>query len=395
MTISRTRIRPCLAPALEGVPFALLLLDLLLGPEIRLVELLAVVPPLAALHSSAATTLRLGATCALLALAAHALGGGPARHAYPAVTALALITLCSAWAAHARLRSTRRLAAVQSVASAAQEVILRPPPARVGSVSIAASYVSAAASAEIGGDFYAVEPVRGGVRLVVGDVQGKGLDAVRTAATVLASFREAAQATVDLEAVGRSIECALSRRTDDEKFVTAVLAELRDDGTLTLLNHGHPGPLVVRRDAGGEGGRGGVAHGDVPRRGTSEPARFGLPLGLGLPDTAEPSQERAVLAPGDRVLFYTDGLSEARDASGAFYPVQACAPLVRHGTPQEALDAVRRSALSHAEGPLDDDSALLLLEAGARREIPLPPLAGGVDASCALCPVEDCSVRTP
>ncbi|WP_432064307.1 PP2C family protein-serine/threonine phosphatase [Streptomyces sp. C10-9-1] len=390
MTISRTRIRPCLAPALESVPFALLLLDLLLGPEIRLVELLAVVPPLAALRSSAATTLRLGATCALLALAAHALGGGPARHAYPAVAALALITLCSAWAAHARLRSTRRLAAVQSVASAAQEVILRPPPARVGSVSIAASYVSAAASAKIGGDFYAVEPVRGGVRLVVGDVQGKGLDAVRTAATVLASFREAAQATVDLEAVGRSIECALSRRTDDEKFVTAVLAELRDDGTLTLLNHGHPGPLVVRRGGGREDGRG-----DDSRRGTAEPARFGLPLGLGLSDAAEPSHERAVLAPGDRVLFYTDGLSEARDASGAFYPVHACAPLVRHGTPQEALDAVRRSALSHTEGPLDDDSALLLLEAGARREIPLPPLAGGFDASCALCPVEDCSVRTP
>ncbi|QWQ43929.1 serine/threonine-protein phosphatase [Streptomyces sp. YPW6] len=395
---------------LEAAPFVLVLLDAVVGPDICFLHLAAVLPALAAINGSVATVLRIGAISAALSVITCGLSGDwSTADSRAALGAVVLVTFCSAWAARRRLRTAHRLSAVETVAEAAQGVILQPPPPRVGRVNAAASYVSAARAADIGGDFYAVEPVRGGVRVIVGDVQGKGLEAVRTAATVLASFREAASTTRDLEDVGRRVECALTRRREGEEFATAVLSELRDDGTLLTVNYGHPDPLVIRRGGAAEC--------------LSPPARA-LPLGLGavLGASAAPVLGRSRLGSRDRILFYTDGLSEARDADGAFYPVAESAGLLARDRLDRSLGLLRESLHRHAHGDLEDDSALLLLEAdpapaaeprrghrdGAPRHperhpdrgetapgrpSPLPVLAvGGPD--CEVCPALDCPSRS-
>ncbi|GAP47521.1 integral membrane protein [Streptomyces azureus] len=77
------------------------------------------------------------------------------------------------------------------------------------------------------GDLYEVVTSPHGVRVIVGDVQGKGLEAVETAAVVLGAFREAAPGEADLAAVGCRLERAVERQLEGEKCATAILAEVR------------------------------------------------------------------------------------------------------------------------------------------------------------------------
>jgi serine phosphatase RsbU (regulator of sigma subunit) len=78
------------------------------------------------------------------------------------------------------------------VADTAQQVLLRPVPRQLGSVRLAVNYLSASSQARVGGDLYDVVHAGGGVRLVVGDAEGKGLPAVQSAAALLGAFRDAA-----------------------------------------------------------------------------------------------------------------------------------------------------------------------------------------------------------
>ena len=144
------------------------------------------------------------------------------------------------------------------------------------------------------------------VRVIVGDVQGKGLGGGRTAAVVLGAFREAAHDEPDLTAVGVRVERACERALRGEKFVTALLAEIDSAGTVTFVNHGHPPPLLV------------AANGAVffPK-----PARYALPLGLARHAAAGPDPFQISFVPGDQLLLYTDGVTEARDGAGTFYPL--------------------------------------------------------------------------
>jgi serine phosphatase RsbU (regulator of sigma subunit) len=238
---------------------------------------------------------------------------------------------------------TGRLADVTRVAEAAQHAILSPPPDRIGPVALAARYASAAAEALVGGDLYEVVRRPGAVRLLIGDVRGKGLAAVRTATIVLGEFRAAAADLADLAAVARQLDRRVRDYLADEDFVTALLAEIRDDGSYTLAACGHPPALLVSA--------GGVTVVD-----SGEPT---LPLGLG----ADPVPVSGRLDVGDRLLLVTDGLLEARDSGGGFVDVvRLVAPLVVGGALGPALDEVL-AALREAVGmDLGDDLALLLAE---------------------------------
>src|SRR5690606_12870486 len=114
------------------------------------------------------------------------------------VLSIAGVTVASMLASAGRIRRERQLANVQLVAEAAQRVLLRPVPRRAGDLNVALSYTSAAAEARIGGDLYEVVTTPDGVRVIVGDVQGKGLEAVETAALVVGTFRQAAYDQADL-----------------------------------------------------------------------------------------------------------------------------------------------------------------------------------------------------
>lgn len=137
---------------------------------------------------------------------------------------------------------------MRSIAEVTQRMLLRPVPLTVGPLQAAVSYTSAVAEAHIGGDLYEVVASRRGVRVIVGDVQGKGLAAVETAAVVLGAFREAAHDEAELAGVGARLERSVSREVEGEKFVTAVLAEIGSDHRDVFLNYGHPAPILVRRD---------------------------------------------------------------------------------------------------------------------------------------------------
>jgi serine phosphatase RsbU (regulator of sigma subunit) len=339
-----------------------------------LLPLLAVPPALAGI--GAATPRRPLAYGGVMLLIAIATAPFTTTPEVPAVTTVSIlvVTLISAFGSARGGQETQRLADVTSVAEAAQRALLRPLPRQVGPLELGVVYLAAAAEARVGGDLYEVTRTQFGIRLIVGDVRGKGLDAVEIAADVLGVFREVAHEVYTLAEVARRIDASLARRPAAplEEFVTAVLAEIDPAaGSLTIYNCGHPPPLVL-------------SPGDnTPRRlrvtAVDVPAPA-LPLRLmSLGDTS--GAERTVpLQPGDALLLYTDGVTEARDARREFYPLEerVAELAARTGGPDgDLLDLLRDDLIRYVGAPLDDDAALLLARVSGpwdRRAVP-PSLA--------------------
>jgi len=334
-----------------AVPFCLMVLvvvaDVLAGPSIGLLPLLSLGPALAPVSLGPARTVLTGGLAIVLSLLLAVYDGiGLTVHAVVAVATIAGATAAGALASAARQRGERELVNVRAVADVAQRVLLRQVPRRMGQLRIATRYISAAAAARIGGDLYDVVAVAGTARLIVADVQGKGLAAVQTAAVVLASFRESAYDAPDLAAIAEHIELSLDHQAPDGRFVTAIMAEIAGMGAeIRLLNCGHPAPLLVS---------GGLAR-------LAEPVEAALPLGLSGLAAGDRKEYTVPFGPGDRMLFYTDGISEARDTSGAFYPLSRCGPLLASPDPDAALGRLYHDVLGHVGGHLHDDSAALLV----------------------------------
>ncbi|WP_199536672.1 PP2C family protein-serine/threonine phosphatase [Spongiactinospora gelatinilytica] len=330
--------------------------DWLIVPDIGLLPLLALGPAFASVACDLQRTGMVGIVAVALCLPLSTQGPSGQYRLHVALTAIAGVTLASLVASAARTRHERRLADVRSVAEAAQRVLLRPVPRRVGpGLGVAVSYTSAVAEARIGGDLYEVVTHPRGVRVIVGDVQGKGLEAVETAAIVLGAFREAAYDERDLLGVVTRLENALARRLTGEQFVTAVLAEVRDEDEIAIVNCGHPAPLIIRADGGAE---------------FAEPPEETPPLGLAWLKPDEPTVLVERFAEGDQILLYTDGIVEARDHGGAFYPLTDRVHLLTGPDPQTSLDTLRADLLKHVGRPLGDDAAMLLLR---RSSAPLHP----------------------
>jgi serine phosphatase RsbU (regulator of sigma subunit) len=345
----------------EGLPAlvvsAVALLGLVSGATLYWLPLLAVGPALASVTSGPWGVLRVGLLAVVLSAALGAGSGAAGLHKQVVVlTALVAVTLASSLASALRRRRERLLEAVRSVAEAAQQALLAPVPATVGKFQVAVRYSAAAAEARIGGDLYAVVSTPYGVRLIVGDVRGKGLPAVGTAALVLGIFREAAYDEPELlDVVGR-IERSLARNLGSDDFVTAVVAGYPRPGHLEVVNCGHAPPLLLRP--------GGVE--------PVEPASPAPPLGL-FPLTGEtPRCQVLPFAEGDQLLLYTDGVTEARNHGRDFYPLGERVARHLSDDPSQTLDALHADLLSHVGGRLHDDAALLLLRK--------PPVSGACGA---------------
>ncbi|MFK0116319.1 PP2C family protein-serine/threonine phosphatase [Streptomyces sp. NPDC090994] len=257
-----------------------------------------------------------------------------------------------------RLFLDRRLRDTSRAAEYAQRAVLPPVRAWLGSTWIAVRYEAASHAAAVGGDLYAVERTPYGVRLLIGDVRGKGPAALPAVAALVGCFREAAHHTPTLTLLARHLDAAVTRHIREtaavqadtspsgpgEEFVTAAVAELPPHGgEVRLLSRGHC-PAFLATRAGVE---------------RWEPADPGLPLGLGDLDPGPWDHESRPFAPGDLLLLCTDGLLEARDAQGAFYsPEAGLRDTWREGPPITA-DHQTHLVHRHAGGVLPDDLALI------------------------------------
>ena len=328
-------------------------------PGSPLTPFLSIGPLLAAAGLGAAPAAALTAYAVALALLVElTLAWPPALDGLMDVAAVGMIGALCAMIAARRAQREQSLAQVTRVAEAAQRAVLRPLPEEIGGVRLAARYQSAGEEALIGGDFFDAEHTVHGTRLLVGDVRGKGLEAVWLVVTALTAFRQAAWRHEDLEEVALDLDRAVCQQLGAEDFVTAVLAEFTPGGELRLVNCGHPPPLLLRAGA--------VEVLEDPGATT--------PLGL----DPNPKAVRWQLAAGDRLLLHTDGLVEARGPDGRYFPLQDRAGrLLAGGALDAALEALMRAVLEHAGGRLNDDLAVILAEPcrPRRRSAPASPIA--------------------
>ena len=258
---------------------------------------------------------------------------------------VALVSAAAVAVAAIRVRRERQLARIERIAEVAQRTVLPLIPRRVGPLTAGSRYLSAAEDTLVGGDLYDWFHSDRRICFVVGDVRGKGVGAVEQAARVIRAFRQYAAADADVATMAAEMSAYLMPFFDDEEFTTAVLVQITDNTRLTLVNCGHPSPILVPR--GGEA--------------TFVEPPVCLPLGLGS------SYESLSMpwTPGDRLLLYTDGLSEARDERGEYMSLLPLAPLLTVTSVEDALDGVLARVRRHLpNGRLTDDLAVLLLENG-------------------------------
>ncbi|MFJ9445405.1 PP2C family protein-serine/threonine phosphatase [Kitasatospora sp. NPDC101235] len=356
--------------------------DVLSPPDVHLGPLLIVAPALTASFAGPRAT----AGVAALAFAALSVIGAvrenlTSTNIETQLCAQLVVSVLIVGLRVLRERHERELARVRSVSEAAQRVLLRPLPERIGPLHLASVYLAAEAEAQVGGDLYAAARTTTGTRLLVGDVRGKGLSSLGDAALLLGAFRAAAHLHAELPDLAAYLDGSVSwdlaqlaeqSRRDrrdrqhrqalsalprpapeelptesGESFITAVLLDIPDDGSpVRLIDCGHPPPLLLRPDG-------------ITTLAAPHPAP---PLGLGELAPVRYETDTFRLRPGDRLLIYTDGVIEARDAQRRFYPLTERVTAWRAERPAALLQHLRRDLLAHVGGRLDDDAAMVVVE---------------------------------
>ncbi|MER5477513.1 PP2C family protein-serine/threonine phosphatase [Streptomyces sp. NPDC002734] len=345
---------------LRVLPFIALVLGLvydgLTPPDVTPVPFFAAAPLIAApLYTLRATVLiGLLATGCILTMELIRDANSPALLATELFTVV-VVSVLSCVMNTAVHRVDLRLASARQMAEAAMRAVMPPPQRRIGALRIASRYEAALQEANIGGDLYAVHDTPHGVRMVLGDVRGKGMEAVAAVAVVVGAFREVAERADSIEQAAEHMEQAVVRERDrraveleqQEGFVPAVFAEFSQDGrSVSIVNHGHPPPLLLEPGA-------------PPR--LLDPGEAGSPLALseltGPPRPGPP----VPLRPGATVLFYTDGLTEARDEEGVFYDPVARLEGRDFREPEDLLQFLSEDVALHSGGDVEDDMALLVV----------------------------------
>ncbi len=278
-------------------------------------------------------------------------------HSAQRMTQIFAVVAASAFAAllsGMRERKVRELTRVRQVSEIAQNLVLRPLPPQMGPLRVAAVYLAAEHEMKIGGDLYAAARTAHGTRLLIGDVRGKGLTAVSDAALLLSAFRGAAHRQTGLAELTAYLDASVcwnltepgEEELAQECFVTAMLIDIPDHApTVQIVHCGHPPPLRLR-----------------PGQATALCAhQAGPPLGLQL-DTPCHCVDTFDFGQGDLLLLYTDGVTEARNSRGDFYPLAERAAAWSGQSPEELLEHLRTDLLAHAGGWLDDDAAMIALE---------------------------------
>jgi hypothetical protein len=328
--------------------------------QFRIISWIVLVPGIAAAICGVWGT----AVLAVLSLAAYFIVDASWPHQYqtglPDFILVALGGILAVLACAVRVRGEQRMLHMRDVAETTRRTVLRPLAPGWGDLDHGAVYLSADSEARVGGDFYDIQPGLHGTRVLLGDVQGKGLAAVEAAAALLGTFREAAYHEPLLHTVADRLEIRMMRhvrystalgRGDSDRFATGILigfpkATPDAPDTIEVVNFGHEPPLVV-----------------APHGVRSLPPGDGLPLGLSELTHSPPPVLSVALARGETLLLVTDGVTEARDAGGVFFPLrdtlaEALAQDPRTADPQLLVRFVRDGTLRHSGGHLADDTTI-------------------------------------
>ncbi|MFF9126511.1 PP2C family protein-serine/threonine phosphatase [Streptomyces sp. NPDC014889] len=349
------------------IPVALIVIiavsDIMTPADIVLGPLLVIAPALTAWFAGPRLTSAIGALTVLVqGFVGWRDGLLLSRNVLVEMVALAVLSTVVISFSVARDRHRRQLARVRTVAEAAQRVLLWPLPTRLGPLQLDCVYLAAEAEAETGGDLYAAARTDNAARVLIGDVRGKGLPALGEAALLLGAFREAVHQHASLPQLAAALERSIARYLTDfdqddeagERFVTALLLEIPDDEPVVRITScGHPAPMLLSPDNGVT----------VP---SLSPAP---PLGVGLTDPDDRTLDVLPFGPGDTLLLYTDGVIEARNRHGAFYPFAERAAQWTDHNPEALLHRIQRDLFTFTGGGLGDDVALIAIR---RTLIPRP-----------------------
>ena len=242
---------------------------------------------------------------------------------------------------HRRTIYTRALN-LKSIADAAESALLRPLPGQVGPASLSGWHVAAKSDARVGGDFYEALPYGTRARWIIGDARGHGVEAMRLGAAVIGAFREAASRMASLEEVAERVEESLAGFLGEEDFVTAIFAEMAEDGTLQLINCGHPAPFYL--DA-------------------SDASLCGLPATTPLGIEPDLTASTVRIPHGASLCFRTDGLDEIRTGlRRGLDPVSLGAGLGDRSAAQAALLIRERLVRKVGGERFHDDVSVLVVK---------------------------------
>ncbi|WP_405690475.1 PP2C family protein-serine/threonine phosphatase [Streptomyces sp. NBC_00057] len=342
-------------------------LDIRTGDELRLIPLLVVVPALVSVFGTIRQTVGVATWIMTVVVCSRLVTGGTFWDITSNVAVTVLACFLGVGSCALRLRHAAEIARLRSAAVALQRQILRPLPILTEQIFAHGIYTPIEEDRLVGGDIYEVVQSPYGTRVIIGDVQGKGLAAIGAGFAVLGAFREAAIREPALTGVVDALEDAVARHNafspqtgEIERFVTALVLGFDGKDRVQAVNCGHLPPRLLHD---------GVAC-PVPLRRTS------VPLGMAELSTEGRVAEWLDFPPGATLLAFTDGVTEARDASCAFYPLDARLGHWAGLGPREVLDALHADLESFSGGVRRDDIAALALRrapAGSRHR----PVATG------------------
>ncbi|MGW2913365.1 PP2C family protein-serine/threonine phosphatase [Streptomyces asoensis] len=328
-------------------------LGVLSGSEVWLLGLLVFLPGTASALCTVQQTKFVAAwTTVFVSLTLFLRAGDSARWLDRSLLVLLTLALgiASVYACHRRIAREQEMLRLRSTAAAMQRHILHPLPLLTEDVLVNGVYEPVQEDRLVGGDIYDVVASPWGTRVLIGDVQGKGLAAVGAAFAVIGAFREAAHREPTLTALVDALDSAVVRHNsyaeqtgDDERFVTALIIGVDAGTEAQIVNCGHVPPRLL--DDGAV---------------TTPPVDPGVPLGLA-ELAVEPTTVGWFAFPaGATLVLTTDGLTETRARDGAFYPVDE--RLAKHLglSPTELPGALHEDARAFAgyDRPQDDVAVL-------------------------------------
>jgi serine phosphatase RsbU (regulator of sigma subunit) len=253
---------------------------------------------------------------------------------------------------HGRIRRERELRRVRSTAVALQRQVLRSLPVLTDRVIVDGVYLPVEEDRLVGGDIYEAMASPYGTRLLFGDVQGNGLPAIGAAFAALGAFREAALREPTLTALVDCLERAVVRHNasaqqtgEPERFVTALILGVDASTDTQVVNCGHPPPYLLNA-------------GPVTPVPLGDP---GVPLGLADLAPKPRTVEWFLFPPGATLLACSDGVTEARSITGAFYPLEERLRAWADVSPWELSGNLVEDLNRHTAGEQRDDITALVV----------------------------------